>query len=98
MSEIVAMKDGTHRPLVTIQVADGPPKAFMTIQFWNASPGTAEHFEQLLHQAVNVTKIRVIADQERGNRYESIGTQSKVNSEKNPSLETWWFQPKINDA
>jgi hypothetical protein len=94
MSETVAMKDGTHRPLVTIQVADGPPKAVLTIQFWNASPGTAEQFEQLLHQAVNVTKIRIIADAERGNRYESVGTHSKVISVKNPPLETWWFQPQ----
>jgi hypothetical protein len=92
--EVVQMKDSTQRPLITISIADGPPKAFLTIQFWNASAGTAEAFEQLLHQAVNVTKVRVIADPERGNRYESIGAHSKVTSFKNPTLETWWFQPQ----
>jgi hypothetical protein len=92
--EMVQMKDCTQRPLVTISIADGPPKAFLPIAFWNPSPGTVEIFEQLLHQAVNVTKIRVIADQERGNRYESIGNHSKVTSCKNPTLETWWFKPQ----
>jgi hypothetical protein len=92
--EIVQMKDSTQRPLITISIADGPPKAFLTIQFWNASSGTAELFEQLMHQAVNVTKIRVVADPERGNRYESIGALSKVFNCKNPPLETWWFRPE----
>jgi hypothetical protein len=92
--EMVQMKDCTQRPLITISIADGPPKAFLTIQFWNAPDGTTETFEQQLHQAVNVTKIRVVADSERGNRYESIGAHSKVTSLKNPTLETWWFQPQ----
>lgn len=92
--EMVQMKDCTQRPLITISIADGPPKAFLTIQFWNAPAGTAESFEQQLHQAVNVTKIRVVADSERGNRYESIGAHSKVTTCKNPTLETWWFQPQ----
>jgi hypothetical protein len=99
VQEMVQMKDSTQRTLITISIADGPPKAFLTIQFWNPSAGTAEAFEQQLHQAVNVTRIRVIADLERGNRYESIGAHSKVTSFKNPTLEAWWFkpQPKITD-
>jgi hypothetical protein len=93
VQEVVAMKDGTHRPLITITIADGPPKAFITIQFWNANKGTGDEFENLLHQAVNVTKVRVKADQERGNTYESIGTHSRVTTAKNPTLETWFFTP-----
>jgi hypothetical protein len=95
--ETVSMKDGGQRPLTTITIADGPPKAFITIQFWNTSSETAESFEQQLHQAVNVTKIRVIADIERGNRYESVGAHSKVTNCKNPTLETWWFKPQSQD-
>ena len=91
--EIVAMKDGSTRPLITITIANGPPKASLTIQFWNPSPGTTELFEQLLHQAVNVTKIRVVADAERGNRYESIGSHTRVASDKDPAIEAWWFKP-----
>ena len=94
--EMVQMKDGTQRPLTTITIADGPPKVALLIQFWNASTGMGEMFEQLLHLAVNVTKIRVIADPERGNRYESIGAHSKVTSSKNSALETWWFKPEQN--
>jgi hypothetical protein len=91
--ENIAMKDGSTRPLITITIANGPPKALLTIQFWNPSPGTTELFEQLLHQAVNVTKLRVVADLERGNRYESIGSHTRVASVIDPSLEAWWFKP-----
>jgi hypothetical protein len=93
VQEVVAMKDGTHRPLITITIADGPPKAFIKIQFWNASKGTGDELENQLHQAVNVTKVRVKADPERGNTYESIGSHSRVTSAKNPTLETWFFTP-----
>jgi len=92
--EIVAMKDGSQRPLITITIASGPPKACLPIQFWNPSPGTTEIFEQLLHQAVNVTKLRVVADLERGNRYESMGSHTRVSCAKDITLETWWFDPK----
>ena len=96
--EMVQMKDGTQRPLTTITIADGPPKVALLIQFWNASTGMGEMFEQLLHLSVNVTKIRVLADAERGNRYESIGAHSKVTSCKNTALETWWFKPEPNSV
>ncbi len=84
--EMVQMKDSNQRPLVTIFIADGPPKAFLAIQFWNATTATAEMFEQQLHHNVIVTKIRAAVDTERGNKYESIGGHTKVT--KNPILET----------
>ena len=92
--EVVTMKDASQRPLITITIASGPPKACLPIQFWNPSPGTTEIFEQLLHQAVNVTKLRVVADLERGNRYESMGSHTRVTSVKDTTLESWWFDPK----
>jgi hypothetical protein len=93
VQEVVAMKDGTKRPMISITIADGPPKSFLTIQFWNACPSAAEGIEQLIHQTVNVTKVRVKAYPERGNTYESIGAQSRVSSSQNVTLETWFFAP-----
>jgi hypothetical protein len=87
------MKDGTTRPLITLYIADGPPKAFLTIQCWNAGADAMLDFEQHLQQAVNITKIRCKVDKERGNTYETIGVHSRMTSCKNPDLETWWFKP-----
>jgi hypothetical protein len=87
------MKDGTTRPLTTLYIADGPPKAFMTIQCWNLGAGAVLAFEQLLQQSVNITKIRCMVDKERGNTFETIGLHSRMSSCKNPDLETWWFKP-----
>ena len=87
------MKDGSTRQLTSLYVADGPPKSYLTVQYWNASAGAVSAFDILLFQAVNITKIRCIVDKERGNRYESIGTDSRVTACKDATLEQWWFTP-----
>ncbi len=90
-TENITLKTGIERALTTIALASGPPKAFLHIQFWNVTNGHAKKWEGMLHEAVNVTKVRCTADKERGNSFESIGDVSTIVRNANTTLEDWWF-------
>jgi hypothetical protein len=94
-SETVTLKTGIERALTTIAVAAGPPKSFLYIQFWNVTHAQAEKWEDMLHVAVNVNKIRCSSDPDRGNSFESIGDVSSVVRSADIPLEDWWFAKAV---
>jgi hypothetical protein len=94
-SELVTLKSGIERPLTTMAIAAGPPKAFLYIQFWNVAQDQAQKWEDLLHVAVNVNKIRCSSDADRGNSFESIGNVSTVVRSEDTPLEDWWFTKAV---
>jgi hypothetical protein len=89
--ETVTLKTGNDKELTTIAIAHGPPKAFLYIQFWNANKQTVGTWDDMLHNAVNVNKVRCSTD-ERGNQYESIGDITNIVRNTNTALEDWWFK------
>jgi hypothetical protein len=89
-NEIVTLKTGVEKELTTIAVAHGPPKAFLYIQFWNIRKVISDKWENMLHTAVNVNKVRCSCD-ERGNHFESIGDITNIVRNANTPLEDWWF-------
>jgi hypothetical protein len=88
--ETVTLKTGTEKELTTVAIAHGPPKAFLYIQFWMANKLTVGTWEKMLHNAVNVNKVRCSTD-ERGNTFESIGDITTIVRNTDISLEDWWF-------
>ena len=94
-TETVTLKTGIERALTTLALAAGPPKAFLYIQFWNVANEHAKQWEEMLHLAVNVNKVRCTADGERGNTFESIGDVSTVVRNTDTSLEDWWFTKAV---
>ena len=94
VTESIDMKDCTTRQLTTVTIADGPPHAFLRIQFWNLRHSVVEIFENLKHTSVNVTHVHCYVDAQRGNRYESIGNSTRIARSKDTPLETWWLKPE----
>ena len=92
-TETITMKDAKVCKLTTVTIASGPPLQTMSINFWHARPDHATRWEDLVHQCVNITMIRCVADRERGTHYESIGKLTQITSAVNASMEQWWLQP-----
>ena len=88
--ETVTLKTGTEKELTTIAIAEGPPKAFLYIQFWSANKKIVGTWDIMLHNAVNVNKVRCSSD-ERGNQFESIGDITNIVLHTDTPLEDWWL-------
>ena len=94
-TESITLKDGIVCPLTTVILADGPPHAAVSIQFWNAKPDQVSKWDDMLHQAANVTMIRCNhASAQRGNGYDAIGSLTKIIRASDPILEAYWLKPK----
>ena len=93
IDEKITTKDGTIIPRTTVIIANGPPNAFLPIQFWDPLPEQVVHWHDLLHEAVKVTMIRCQLDGQQGNKYTSIRTITKIAKKHDATLEEWWFKP-----
>ena len=98
VSETITMKDGKVCNLTTITVANGPPLQTMSVNFWHAKADQVSHWEDMIHQGVNVAMIRCVHEKERGNRFESIGSLSKITRAYNESMEQWWLKPNTDQS
>ena len=96
VSETITMKDGKVCNLTTITVANGPPLETTSVNFWHAKADHVSLWEDMVHQGVYVTMIRCVHEKERGNRFESIGSLSKITRAKNETMEQWWLKPKAD--
>jgi hypothetical protein len=94
VSETITMKDGKVCTLTTITVANGPPLLTTSVNFWHAKADQVSLWEDMIHQGVNVAMIRCVHEKERGNRFESIGSLSRITRAKNETMEQWWLKPK----
>ena len=80
------MKDGRVAKLTILTISSGPPQLELMVNFWNAPPARIAAWELMMHHSVNLTMVRCIC-KSIGNRYESIGSFSKLALSHNEPLE-----------
>ena len=92
-TETITMKDGRVSKLTTLTASTGPPHTDVTVKYWNAPPARVAKWEEMVHQAVNVTMVRCTISS-TGNRFDAIDGLTKVTPCYNEDLEAWWLKPR----